>query len=293
MWNSITKFVFSAIVWMLAFGSLAACTLDAAPSDALRGAAPADAAIPPGSDGSVLLTRHREGGIAGFCDDVTVYATGEVVASSCRGAQPVELGRMRLDPEQMETLSTWVDTLQPFELEQRDPAVADAMTVQLRFAGQGDRPATPEEQQAMLDFANELLLQVGSQATAPVPSPPPADAPALTPQDGQTRSMAIIEEVDVRILESFPVQVQVAVAGYLPDACTTIEEIAAVQEDDTFRIRVATSRPADAMCAQVITSFEEVVALDVEGLSAGEYTVQADGLSETFTLAVDNVQPTR
>jgi hypothetical protein len=37
-----------------------------------------------------------------------------------------------------------------------------------------------------------------------------------------------------------------------------------------------------------IVPFEETISLDVEGLPAGEYTVQYGDLYETFTLEQDN-----
>jgi len=53
----------------------------------------------------------------------------------------------------------------------------------------------------------------------------------------------------------------------------------------------ATTRPADAVCAQVVTPFEQTVSLDVAGLKAGTYTVIANCVSDTFELVVDNVAP--
>ena len=41
-------------------------------------------------------------------------------------------------------------------------------------------------------------------------------------------------------------------------------------------------------CSQAVVPFEETVALDVEGLPAGTYTVVLWDTSETFTLDMDN-----
>lgn len=100
---------------------------------------------------------------------------------------------------------------------------------------------------------------------------------------------ATVESMDIFIMESFPVQVSVSLVGYFPDACPEIHEIVVNREDQTFMIEIFTREPAgDVMCAQVITPFEENVDLDVVDLPAGEYTVQVNDLSETFTLEVDN-----
>ncbi len=60
-------------------------------------------------------------------------------------------------------------------------------------------------------------------------------------------------------------------------------------EGDTFFVTITTSRPADAVCAQVMTPFAEVVALDVVGLKTGVYTVDVNGVRDTFELQMDNI----
>lgn len=111
----------------------------------------------------LAFTWHREGGIAGFCDDMTVYLTGEVIASTCAGGQPAGPGSARLSLKQLEQLYEWVDRLQSFEFDQTDPATADAMTIRLSFYGRGDQAPTEDDQQAILAFAAELhtALQQG------------------------------------------------------------------------------------------------------------------------------------
>lgn len=103
---------------------------------------------------------------------------------------------------------------------------------------------------------------------------------------------AKIEGLSVNLMESFPVQVSVNLTGYLPDGCTEIYEIKASKDGDTFTIEIVTRRPSgDVFCTMAIVPFEETVKLDVEGLSAGTYTVVAGGMRETFTLDVDNAYP--
>lgn len=99
---------------------------------------------------------------------------------------------------------------------------------------------------------------------------------------------AIVEDLEVRLLESFPVQVEAVVRGQLPDACTTIQGAEVVSAGPTFRVRLTTARQADRQCAQVLTPFEQVVALNVAGLPAGDYDVRINDLVAPFTLQVDN-----
>ena len=101
--------------------------------------------------------------------------------------------------------------------------------------------------------------------------------------------LALIENIEILILESFPVQIHVRVRGILGDSCTTLHQITQKRVENTFTITVATTRPADAICADIITRFEETIALDVYGLPAGMYIVDVNGVHDTFTLSVDNV----
>lgn len=102
---------------------------------------------------------------------------------------------------------------------------------------------------------------------------------------------ATVEDVDILILETFPVQVNVVAEGYLSDACTEIDDIIQGREGNSFSVRITTARPADAVCAQVVTEFEEVISLDVLGLPAGTYTVDVNGVTDSFELETDNVPP--
>lgn len=102
---------------------------------------------------------------------------------------------------------------------------------------------------------------------------------------------ANVDDVQVNIMESFPVQVSVTVSGFLTDGCTEIDETAVTRTDNTFDVHVTTKRPAAAVCTQELAPFEESVPLDVLDLPAGEYTIDVNGVTTTFTLDMDNSSP--
>ena len=142
-------------------------------------------------------------------------------------------------------------------------------------------------------------------ASAIAPEGEPAiDRSALSPQpDSGARSSADppatniitgtanVNSIDIALMESMPVQVQVMARGDLPDGCTEIGETMTTFDGahNTFTMTLTTVRPADAMCTAVLASFEERIALPVEGLKAGTYTVDVNGVRDTFELAVDNI----
>lgn len=103
-----------------------------------------------------------------------------------------------------------------------------------------------------------------------------------------TIQQALVNDVSVAILESFPVQVRVTAKGDLRNGCEEIYEIVQQKDGQAFNITMNAAAPKDAVCTQVIRPFEETFALDVMGLSAGTYTVNVNGITDTFILTADN-----
>ena len=103
-----------------------------------------------------------------------------------------------------------------------------------------------------------------------------------------TTGLASVDEIDIFILESFPVQVQVIASGNLPDPCTEISEINQEREGNTFFVNIKTYR-SPGPCIQIIAPFEVTIPLNVYGLLAGTYTVDVNGVQATLDLLVDNI----
>jgi len=109
-----------------------------------------------------------------------------------------------------------------------------------------------------------------------------------TSGEGYVYGTANVDSVQIMILESFPVQIQVVAEGYLPDGCTEIDKITTEREENTFNVNITTKRPKDAICTQAIVPFNETMPLEAQGLKAGNYTVNVNGITGSFELTVDN-----
>jgi len=139
----------------------------------------------------------------------------------------------------------------------------------------------------MFHFAVLLtLLAVSCAPITPTPTP-------IVTEDPTQASAAVVKSIDILLLESFPLQVNAVIRGDLPDAgCTTIASVEQVREGNTFKLTLVTTTDPLAVCAQVLTPFEEEVSLEVYGLPAGIYTVEAGDIQTTFEFTVDNILPT-
>ncbi|NPE28170.1 hypothetical protein HNV12_09395 [Methanococcoides sp. SA1] len=102
---------------------------------------------------------------------------------------------------------------------------------------------------------------------------------------------AIVDDIEIMLMESFPLQVSVTAIGNLPDGCTFIDEenIEIINTGNGFDIALKTKRPKDVACTQALVPFEVNIPLDVHGLEKGVYTVNVNGVTDTFEFTIDNV----
>jgi len=106
---------------------------------------------------------------------------------------------------------------------------------------------------------------------------------------GTYTGLAIVEGIEIRPEETFPVEVTVIARGYLPNSCAAIDQVGQNQIGSTFRVSISVIHEADPQCDPVPVPFEQAVTLDVIGLPSGVYVIDVNGLQGTFTMREDNV----
>jgi hypothetical protein len=111
---------------------------------------------------TVALTWHQEGGLAGFCSDLTVILPDEVDASSCKpqGGQAQGSLKELLSADERAQLDEWLAQYGEVTISMKDPATADAMTTNLVLHGRGSGQPSDSEQQAMIAWAQALFGQL-------------------------------------------------------------------------------------------------------------------------------------
>ncbi|HXV42330.1 MAG TPA: NBR1-Ig-like domain-containing protein, partial [Anaerolineae bacterium] len=170
--------------------------------------------------------------------------------------------------------------------------------------------------QTMLGFSLIVLLAIAAcTESSPLPSTntPGAEAPAqatatslppLGAEDSQAivvnaptlmpDNEAVIDTVEILLLETPPAQVNAVIKGKLPDACVTIERINQQLVGNAFIVTIVTHRQPDVGCIAQLQPFEETLPLEVAGLPTGAYTVTVRGtnsVSSTFELSGAETQP--
>ena len=115
---------------------------------------------------TVALTWLRSGGVAGFCDNLTIYLSGEVQATSCKKNDIVEKRLTDLaSSQEIATMNEWISKYGHVSIDVSDPkGVADAMTVKLELFGTGSQQLTSAQaQQLLLQFVQNLNQKLMDQ----------------------------------------------------------------------------------------------------------------------------------
>jgi hypothetical protein len=105
----------------------------------------------PGS--TIVLSWSREGGFAGFCDELKVTATGDALATSCRA--PDKRTR-KLSADELRRLDQLRQDFGSVTVTSSDQATADAMKQTLTLAGRGSRQPSEKERGELLDLAQSV-----------------------------------------------------------------------------------------------------------------------------------------
>lgn len=108
---------------------------------------------------TVALTWTREGGIAGFCNSLIVFLSGEVYGTNCRGTGEtvVMMFPDLISPDEQAQFFEWAGELGSIDADASDPeGVADRMVVALDFFGTGNDETTDSALQALFAFAQRL-----------------------------------------------------------------------------------------------------------------------------------------
>lgn len=99
---------------------------------------------------------------------------------------------------------------------------------------------------------------------------------------------AKIDSITVQSTEAFPVRSTVTVIGRLPTKCNKIQEVEQTLRDNVFEVKLLIDPILFTNCPVAEEKFTQKIDLPVDGLKAGEYVVNVNGVVTSFTLKQDN-----
>jgi len=135
--------------------------------------------------------------------------------------------------------------------------------------------------------ANNSLQDVPTETDQPV------EQPISKNVDEAPTDQPVIQSVEVLMLESFPIQVNLMVQGLDYNNHCLMEDrwFEVTQQDDQFIVTRQSNLDPNKQCFVILEPFEAIVPLEVAGLPAGEYHVVADDVRTSFEFMIDNVLP--
>lgn len=93
-----------------------------------------------------------------------------------------------------------------------------------------------------------------------------------------------ITDVDVLLAPHLEEKRFIVLKGIIADQCSQLKEPTVQLQDKSYVVSIQAYRPADADCDVRPRSIEKLIEIDIQDLAAGTYTVQADSVSQSFSV---------
>src|SRR5690606_979324 len=97
------------------------------------------------------------------------------------------------------------------------------------------------------------------------------------------RSPTTITNVDVIVMESFPMQVSLHITGEQPDGCDFPVIVEQVREGNTVTVSVYREVPLTVMCPMMLVPYDDTIRLDGT-FEPGDYVFQVNDFVVQQTL---------
>jgi len=112
---------------------------------------------------TLALTWKREGGIAGFCDNIAIFLSGEVYGYKCRAESDAKIDTFAnlLSASEQKQFTAWITEFGQVTVDASDPkGVSDRMEVVLELYGVGSSKPSDTEEQAVFAWAQDLFQKL-------------------------------------------------------------------------------------------------------------------------------------
>jgi hypothetical protein len=133
----------------------------------------------------------------------------------------------------------------------------------------------------MMETLIRLLIALLMAWLTPTSSTGSGQPPEMGAQPARVRH--VIESVDARLLESYPVQIMLEVRGYQPDGCMMPVQIEQTRSGNSVNVDIFRELPPDALCTMVIMEYTETIPLE-GGFESGAYSITVNGVTIDVTI---------
>ena len=141
---------------------------------------------------------------------------------------------------------------------------------------------TPYEEAFIVDSLPAVINGTAYDENGEISPPASAQSENQTTEGNFMVVDTVIEGVEVTILESFPMQIQLTVSGYQPDGCDFPVEVMQGVDGNDVTLHIFRNVPADAFCTMNIVPYEDTILVDGT-FTEGTVTIQVN----EFTTSVD------
>ncbi|MEK6221085.1 MAG: hypothetical protein N2D54_02435 [Chloroflexota bacterium] len=112
---------------------------------------------------------------------------------------------------------------------------------------------------------------------APVPNNDATEEPPVN-RGNVVPGNAEVKNVDILILESYPIQVMLKIEGSLPTPCHVLAaKFSDPNAQNEIYVEIFSEIAEDVICIQVIEDFQENVGLPLNDLPDGKYSIWVNG----------------
>ena len=138
----------------------------------------------------------------------------------------------------------------------------------------------------MLGFFIYILIAAGG---FPAAAEEPVSALENPQVPRQIKIRPAVKSIEVQFFTTKPFQANLIVSGEFPDMCMEITDIKIRRKDKAFVVTLIAGRAEEAICVPMITTFRQVIPLELEDLSPGDYFVKVNGIRKNFVLEKDSL----
>jgi hypothetical protein len=157
-----------------------------------------------------------------------------------------------------------------------------------------DQTELEEEQDVILDEeqtdsfddfnGDPVVTQRPNPTTPPISQPEtPPNRQVLDSNIELTQPLALVESVEVLVLESYPPQYNAVITGNFRNGCESIGNSTQLVTGNLIEVAVGVQSEGE-ICTMALVPFKENISLETEGLSAGNYTLSVNGVTTQFNV---------